>query len=316
MRRAVLPTTLAGALLAAGGAPPAPAPVVPVQPRVMFVSVLPGKFGQVGVLPLDRPDAPPAFPGLTCHRIHFAAGRGVCMLNDLSGVRPPYFAFTFDAALQPAAKKLTLAGRPSRTRVAPSGRYGAMTVFTLGDAYDCDFNTRTTLLDMRTGAAIADLERFSAWRKGKPFWSKDFNYWGVTFTRDDNRFYATLGTGGKTYLVSGDIRLRKIEVLREGIECPSLSPDSKRIAFKKRTGTHEWRLHVMDVATLVDRPLAAETRSIDDQAEWLDATHVLYGFVADTGLPEDAANVWVAGVEDGSPSRIFIKSALSPVVVR
>jgi hypothetical protein len=191
-----------------------------------------------------------------------------------------------------------------------------MTVFTLGDTYDCDFNTRTTLLDMRTGASLGDLEKFSAWRRGKLFWAKDFNYWGVTFTRDDNRFFATLGTAGKTYLVTGDIRLRTVRVVREGVECPSLSPDGKRIAFKKRVGATEWRLHVLDLATLVDRPVAGETRSIDDQAEWLDDDHLLYGFVADTGLPEDAANIWVAGLQDTAPPRIFVRSALSPAVVR
>jgi hypothetical protein len=316
MRRAALVVVLGGAAVAAGSAPPAPVGELGAQPRVLFVSVLPGKFGKVGVVPLGRTDAAPAWTDLTCHRIHFAAGRGVCMLNDLSGVRPPYFAFTFDAALQPAARRMTLAGRPSRTRVSPSGRYGAMTVFTLGDAYDCDFNTRTTLLDMRTGASLGDLEKFSAWRRGKLFWAKDFNYWGVTFTRDDNRFFATLGTAGKTYLVTGDIRLRTVRVVREGVECPSLSPDGKRIAFKKRVGATEWRLHVLDLATLVDRPVAGETRSIDDQAEWLDDDHLLYGFVADTGLPEDAANIWVAGLQDTAPPRIFVRSALSPAVVR
>jgi hypothetical protein len=316
MRRVASLFGLLAAAVAAGSAPVPALREVQGQPRVLFVSVLPGAFGKVAMLPLDHTDGPPIFTGLTCHRISFAAGRGVCMVNDLSGVRPPYFAFTFDDTLATPPKRMSLAGRPSRTRVSPGGRYAAMTVFTLGDAYDCDFNTRTTLLDMRTGAPIADLEKFSAWRKGRPFWAKDFNYWGVTFTRDENRFFATLGTGGKTYLVSGDIRLRRIQVLREGIECPSLYPDGKRIAFKKRVNTHEWRLHVLDVATLVDQPLAAETRSIDDQAEWLDDTHLLYGFVADTGLPEDAANIWVAGVGDDAPPRIFVKSALSPVVVR
>jgi hypothetical protein len=169
---------------------------------------------------------------------------------------------------------------------------------------------------MRDGSVLGDLEKFTAWRRGQRFVAQDFNYWGVTFTRDDNRFYATLRSAGRTFLVLGDVRLRKIQILREDLECPSVSPDGKRIAFKKRIDTNTWRLHVLDVATLLDRPLAGETRSIDDQAEWLDDAHVTYGFVEDVGLPETAANIWVTGVQDDAPARILVRSAISPTVVR
>ena len=45
------------------------------------------------------------------------------------------------------------------------------------------------------GACSADLESFAVTRDGKAIHAVDFNFWGVTFTRDANRFYATLGTG-------------------------------------------------------------------------------------------------------------------------
>src|SRR5207247_339619 len=146
---------LSGAALA-GGAPPAAVQEVQAQPHLMFVSVLPGAFGKVGLVPLVRPDAPPAFTDLTCHRVHFAAGRGICMVYDFSGGSPPFFAFTFDRTLQAPSRKITLAGRPSRTRVSPGGRYGAMTVFLTGDSYACDFSTRSTLVDMRDGSILGD----------------------------------------------------------------------------------------------------------------------------------------------------------------
>ena len=67
-----------------------------------------------------------------------------------------------------------------------------------------------------------------------------------------------------------------MRVLRDGVECPSLSPDGKRIAFKSRIGEESrWRLRVLDVATLADHAVA-ETRSIDDQAEWLDDETLVY----------------------------------------
>ena len=35
------------------------------------------------------------------------------------------------------------------------------------------------------------------------FKSIDFNFWGVTFGRDGDRFFATLKTRGQRYLVKG-----------------------------------------------------------------------------------------------------------------
>src|SRR6185295_8267405 len=101
----------------------------------------------------------------------------------------------------------------------------------------------------------------------------------VTFARNSNTFYATLKTDGKTYLVKGDLGLRKLTVLHENLECPSLSPNNRLIAFKKRTGPDlaPWRIYVLDLATMVEHPIEGETRSVDDQLEWLDDEHVLYG---------------------------------------
>ena len=80
------------------------------------------------------------------------------------------------------------------------------------------------------------------------------------------------------------------------------------MAFKKRTGSKSrpWRLTVLDLETMQETPLAEE-RSIDDQAEWLNDTTVLYGL--------DGA-VWsVPASGSGAPSR-FITGADSPAVVR
>ena len=68
-------------------------------------------------------------------------------------------------------------------------------------------------------------------------------------------------------------------MLHENVECPSLSPDGTKIAFKKASGpstARKWRFTVLDLRTGVETPLP-ETRSIDDQLAWLDDSHVLYG---------------------------------------
>src|ERR1700710_2559551 len=207
--------------------------------------------------------------GLACERVYYAAGHGICMGVAPSGV--DYDATLFDSRMQPV-HEITLTGLPSRARVSADGRYGAMTVFVTGDSYlesPTAFSTRTTIIDMASGQQIGQLEQFAVTKDGKPFDAVDFNFWGVTFAKDPNRFYATLGTGGVHYLVEGDVREKSMRVLREGVECPSLSPDGKQIAYKSRIGTEpRWHLRVLDVATLADHPVA-ESHSIDDQVEWL-----------------------------------------------
>ena len=128
--------------------------------------------------------------------------------------------------------------------------------------------------------------------------------------------------------MEGDVSAKEVRTLRENVECPSLSPDGRRIAFKKRRASGRgWRLHVLDLETLEDQVVAEEERSIDDQVEWLDDDHLLYGIVADHGLPKDAMNIWLARApdrtgdaagarRDAASARIFIASSSSPAVVR
>ena len=60
------------------------------------------------------------------------------------------------------------------------------------------FSTQTTLLDLRSGKAIADLETSRVTQGERRITAVDVNFWGVTFSRPQRRFYATLATGGKT----------------------------------------------------------------------------------------------------------------------
>jgi hypothetical protein len=297
----------AGALLSAGGV-------------LLFRNLAPGSgYGSVAVVPLTEPDGPRAVTPLRCDRLYFAGGRGLCLATNLTPIWAPPSAFAFDAAFARGAG-FPLGELPSRARVAADGRHAGMTVFVAGDSYagaaGPDFSTRTTLLDLLTGSVLGDLEEFTVTREGAPFRAVDFNFWGVTFAGDGNRFYATLGTGGRTYLVEGDLAARRMRVLRDGVECPSLSPDGSRLVFKKRVAADAWRLHVLDLATLADRPLP-ETRSIDDQAEWLDEHHVLYGVVERSSFGNaTSSGIWVSSVDDGEPPRLLVPQAASPAVVR
>jgi hypothetical protein len=136
----------------------------------------------------------------------------------------------------------------------------------------------TEIVDTTSGKGFGNLETFRIVKDGRTYKSTDINFWGVTFASDD-MFYATLATRGQTYLVRGSVAARQAAVLRENVECPSLSPDGTKIAFKKASGAstaRRWRFTVLDLRTGVETALP-ETRSIDDQLAWLDDDHVMYG---------------------------------------
>lgn len=204
---------------------------------------------------------------------------------------------------------LPLSGAASRARVSTDGRYGSVSTFVSGHSYATPgrFSTATTLIDMASGKKIANLEQFEVTHDGKVIDAPDVNFWGVTFTKDSDRFYATVATGGKTYLIEGSVSSRTARTLRENVECPSLSPDGTRIAFKKLVGDEgTWRIHVLDLATMRDTALA-DDRTVDDQVEWLDDRLVLYGA---------SQQVWATPADGTGKPELYLAQAESPAVLR
>ncbi|MBN1527621.1 MAG: PD40 domain-containing protein [Thermoleophilaceae bacterium] len=263
-----------------------------------------GRYGRIAWAPAGG--GRPVVGGPACERTYYAAGRGLC-LSRAGAVGASVRVRFLDEGLAPW-RELTLPGIPSRARISPDGRLGAVTAFVTGHSYadPGTFSTRTTILDMTRGRRLADLEDFEVTRDGEPFRSIDFNFWGVTFAEDGNTFYATLASGGDTYLVRGDLRGRRLETVRRNAECPSLSPDGTRLVYKKLVGSPPaWRYHVLEPATGIETPLP-EKRAVDDQAEWLDDGHVLYR------VEED---IWESPVTGGRP-RLYRRSADSPALLR
>jgi hypothetical protein len=215
---------------------------------------------------------------LSCERVAFAGGHGICLSQAHSLPTPTYEARFFDAS-QNIIGKISVPGSPSRARVSPDGRYAASTTFVGGDGYTTPgaFSTRTRVYDVAAGTSLGDLEAYKVTLDGKTINKADFNFWGVTFTGQGAQFYATLGTGSHHYLIKGDPATKTATVIRDGVECPSLSPDGTRIGFKVRIGKpFHWRFHVLDLKTGKETALQ-ETRSVDDQIAWLDNRRLAYG---------------------------------------
>jgi hypothetical protein len=255
---------------------------------------------------------------LSCERLHFAAGRGSC-LQAQRGAITSYTLILFDEAFSVSAV-VRLSGIPSRTRVSPDGRYAATTVFVSGHSYaDANFSTVSQIVDAVTGAPIiANLELMELWSEGRRVAAADLNYWGVSFSADSNSFYATVGTGKEVYLVQGDIRANRMSVVTKDIECPSLSPDFTRLAFKSRVaggGLARWRIAILDLATLA-RQQVAESRFIDEQIEWLDSDRVLYTLADPEASSRAVTDVWAVPADgSGQPTRL-LRAAGAPAILR
>ena len=291
------------------------APAVVTAP--LFLLRHTGTDKSYGRLAAESADGREATP-LNCERVYFAAGHGIC-LDARRGAITTYSAILFDARFKPSAT-LSLPGIPSRARVSPDGRYAAFTVFVSGHSYDsAGFSTHTSIVDSATGTmVVANLEQMEVWSDGSRLQAADFNFWGVTFKRDSSRFYATLGTAGTTYLVEGNIATNRLTVIKEGIECPSLSPDNTRVAFKKRvpgTGLAKWRIAVLDLASLTES-FVNEERFVDEQLVWLNDKEILYTQAAEGALSRAVTDVWVVPADGTGQPKVLLHEAASPTPVR
>ncbi|TDD82369.1 TolB family protein [Actinomadura rubrisoli] len=320
-------TALVAGAFALSGGDDDPAPAAPAGATVRLDR--PGQLlfrqagtgptaGRLAAVPLSGPPGAPAvadprartITGLPCVRVHAAAGAAVCLTVERKAVAQTYVELLDGPTRR--THLFPIEGAPSRAQVSASGRMISWTAFVGGHNYRSkDLSTRTGVFDRRTGRLWSDLEKFKLMRDGRRDWSADLNYWGVTFTRDDDRFYATARTKGTTYLVEGSVSTRTMRTLRTNLECPSISPDGGRLVFKKATGdpARPWRLHVLDLRTMRETPLA-EPGSVDDQAVWIDGRTVAYGRVRGS-----TTDIWTVPADGSGAPRMLLDNAFSPAAI-
>lgn len=284
-----------------------PAPLRLGEPgRLVFRNTAPGPhFGVVASVSLADPGGPRRVSQLRCERFSTAAGRGLCVVAEPAPA-PRATVLLLDEQLR-ELKRFQVHGTVSRARLSGDGQVASWTTFVTGDAYNsASFSTRTGIYHHGLDRLQTNIEEIPLQIGGQHHTAEDVNYWGVSFTPDNETFYATVSTGGRTHLVRAAYRDWQAETLRENVECPSLSPDGRRIAFKKRIasdGARPWRIHVLDLATMTETPIA-EPAGIDDQVAWLDGKTLVYG------LSDDA--VWTAPADGSGASRKLVPWASSP----
>jgi hypothetical protein len=266
--------------------------------------------GVLSTVSLQDPSGPRTLTSQRCDRAFTAADTIACLrpVNPLGATQ----LAILDRDLR-ERRSIPMTGFPNRLRVSASGRMVAWTLFDDGHSYSGGgFSTRAGILDTRTGTLVDSLEEFAAVVDGRPYRAADMNVWGVTFAGDDNRFYATMSSRGHRYLVEGDFAARTFRTVADGVECPSLSPDGTRIAFKAAVGgdpARGWRLSVRDLSTKKTVALA-ERRSVDDQAIWLNDQTVAYGLQRSDGIND----VWAVPADGTGGPRLFVSGANSPSV--
>ncbi|WCI08774.1 hypothetical protein PJ267_01290 [Arthrobacter sp. OVS8] len=204
---------------------------------VLFRNTAPGQgYGTIGVVPLSDPAGERSLAAVACDRVYGTLQHIVCLKTNRGLVT------NFEAVMLTPdwrqAGSWSLPGIPSRTRISPDGSLVATTVFVSGHSYgNGSFSTATSIASVQGGTVAGNLEDFALLVNGARVTAADRNIWGVTFAPGQrDTFYATAASSGRIWLVKGSISARTLTAVHDGVECPSLSPDGTRIAYKKNTG--------------------------------------------------------------------------------
>ncbi|AXJ11224.1 hypothetical protein [Arthrobacter sp. PM3] len=284
---------------------------------VLFRNTAPGQgYGMIGTVSLADPAGERSLAPVACDRVYGTTQDVVCLKTN-RGLVTGFEADLLNPEWQ-QTRSWAVPGIPNRTRMSRDGSLVATTVFVTGHSYGTTgFVTATSIMEAHGGGGTGNLEDFALMVNGTRITAVDRNIWGVTFAPDQSdTFYATAASSGRIWLVKGSIAARTLTAIHDGVECPSLSPDGTRIAYKKNTGSAlaaHWRVAVLDLATGQETVLS-EPRSVDDQIEWLDDRTLLYGLARD-GAAGDS-DVWQINADPASSASLYIEHAWSPSVVR
>lgn len=287
------------------------APAAPAAVRLLVRAAgTGGEAGRLDVISLPDGGLSASLP-LRCERAHYGAGVLACLRVV------PGQGLKLDLADRQGKVAQTLnfpnVLLASRVRVSADGALVALTGFSGGHSYTgTDFSTRTYLVDAIRRRLLADVSTFKVVEAhGLALAARRINVWGVSFDPAvSNRFVATVGAAGEVFLAEGDLQAHTLTLLRKDMECPSFSPDGKRIAFKRRDGAGGWLPAVYETASGRETVMP-EARSVDDQIEWLDNATIIYELARRQG-GEDDVDLVRRRADGVGPSAVLRAGAGSP----
>lgn len=270
-------------------------------------------YGKVAWIPLNDLQGARTNTGLACDRVYRTGGMLSC-LSVNRGMNTTYEAEIYSVGGQRLAS-MPLPGEPSRTRVSATGMVG-VTAFITGESYqNVGFSTQTTI-KAPGGKDFGNIQDFTLKIGDKTLTAEDRNVWGVTFAKDGNTFYATAASGKQTWLMKGSLTDRTMTALSENAECPSISPNGKLVAYKKRRADSQpahWDIAVQDLSKGTEQLYPLEA-GFDDQLEWLDSSTLLFGQPrADN--PGDT-DIYSFDLSAGAVPELFLEHAWSPSIQR
>lgn len=294
----------------------------PVEPgEVVVVHRVPGE--DYTRLAVRHHDGSRTLLDMRCLRVHIAAGNGMCLADESNPV-PDFEQIFFRADRDgfPVTRSYPIAF-PSRARISPSGTTASSTGFVEGVSYEdiVGKSVTVTLIDsVSRGQPPTVLNQFSIDGETSDVAGVQ-KFWGVTFL-DDEEFWVTGLRGDAAELFTGRRSTRSLASTGLTGSCPSLSPDGNSLAYKRTSsGPNGFELVVRDLTT-GEETVLDETRSFDDQVEWLDNDTLLYALHPDDADPSTVGNVqpqfdiWSLDTTPGAEPELFLPSADSPAVIR
>jgi hypothetical protein len=284
-----------------------------VEPPVVFRSIALGAhYGQLAAVPLADPAGARANLGMNCERTYATRTTGVCLFAK-RGVVQTYGIPMLDGQLRPTGQA-ELAGLASRVRISADSSLVATTTFVGGHSYaQAAFSTETIIRG--DGKSLATSSPGGAPSTAGPC-DRLIGISGASHSPTKRHLLCNCRQRQHGLAVPGSIKGKSMISLRTDAECPSLSPDQTKIAYKRRIDSKTrgvWRLALLDLRTRQES-LLVETRSVDDQVEWLNDNRLFYGLFR-PGLEAATSYVWVVSANGTGSPTVFIPEASSPAVV-
>jgi hypothetical protein len=285
--------------------------VVLPPPFIIFRTLARDVHGRVAMLSLNPEATTRHVSPLSCARVHYARGAGLCLVVEPGPHVSTNVAYIFDRAFT-RRHRLLLRGVPIRARVSPDGRVASITTYGEQESPHGErVATESLVIDIASGNILAEMATFRVVHDAGPLVGP-VDVSSVAFESDSDRFFATLSTATERYLAAGSIDERRLTTLRRGVANEALSPDGRHLVVKRLIAERGfWQLAVIDLRTWVERDLNQGSRSIDDQVEWLDNQHVMFHDVVD-----DTTAIWMLPIDGITTPRVFVRDAFSGTTQR